>query len=287
MQMIGQFLGTSAAEGIPAPFCQCENCREAREKKGVYQRRRSSFRLSDTMILDLGADAVTQAMEYGDLTALNHVLVTHTHDDHLNPHMMMEALWSRRDRSGPLHYYFTDQAYEIVKCWMENEWILKGMVAGWVRDGIVAFHQLQYGERTVIDGIGVTPFKGNHQGNMKENSALYLLELPDGRKLFYGLDSGPYYPETLEALKNHRIDILISEATRGTLPHVPGSTHMDLLDVRELAGQLYAQGTLHDESILYLTHVNHHTGHDAMMKKVKELEFPVPTIVAYDGLCIL
>lgn len=287
MQLIGQFLGTSAAEGVPAPFCQCENCREARAKKGVYQRRRSSFRLSDTIILDLGADAVTQAMEYGDLTALNHVLVTHTHDDHLNPHMMMEAFWSRADRSGPLHYYLTDRAFEIVECWKKNEWILKGKVSGWEKDGVVVFHQLNYGERVVIDGVGVTPFRGRHQGNVKEDSALYLLELPDGRTLFYGLDSGPYFPQTIEALKGHQIDLFISEATRGTLPHLPEAQHMDLVAVRELAGQLYQQGTLHDGSVLYLTHINHHTGHDAMLQRVEELAFPVKTIVAYDGLKIL
>jgi len=287
MQLIGQFWGTSAAEGIPAPFCQCENCREARAKKGVYQRRRSSFRLSDTMILDLGADAVTQAMEYGDLTSLNHVLVTHTHDDHLNPHMMMEAFWSRADRSGPLHYYFTEQAYEIVSCWKKNAWILKGKVPGWEENGIVAFHQLQYGERVMIDGVGVTPFRGRHTGNVKENSALYLLELPDGHTLFYGLDSGPYFPETIEALKDHRIDLFISEATWGTLPLLPEAQHMGLVAVKKLVEQLYRQGTLHDGSRLYLTHINHHTGHDAMVETVRAMEFPVQTIVAYDGLKIL
>lgn len=285
--LIGQFLGTSAAEGIPAPFCHCEVCAQAREKKGVYQRKRSSFRLSDSMMLDMGADAVSQCMELGDMNAVNHVLVTHTHDDHLNPHMMMEAFWSRKYRNGPLHYYFTDKAFEIVNHWRQNDWILKGMVPRFEQENVVAFHQLNYGERVEIDGMGITPFRGNHKGNAGEYSALYLVELPDGRKLFYGLDSGPYFPETLEALKAHRIDIFISEATRGVQPYIPGSMHMALADVRDLAGMLYAQGTLHDGSLLYLTHINHGTGHDQMLERTKELQFPIPTIVAYDGLKIL
>ena len=285
--LIGQFYGTSAAEGIPSPFCRCAVCEHARAKKGVYQRKRSCFRLSDSIMLDLGADAVSQCMEWGDINAVNHVLVTHTHDDHLNAHMIMEAFWAKKYRFSPLHYYFTDKAYDMAMRWRENAWILKGMVPRFEEDGVVAFHQLHYGERIEIDGIGVTPFKGNHQGNVREQSALYLLELPDGRNLFYGLDSGAYFPETLEALKAHRIDILISEATCGLQPKRAGNTHMTLEDACDLTQALYAQGTLHDQSLVYLTHINHSTGHDEMVEGAVRLPFPVQTTVAYDGLKIL
>ena len=287
--LIGQFWGTSAAEGIPAPFCRCHVCLKARKEKGKYQRKRSSFRLSDSMIFDLGADAVTQCFEYGDLVDLNHVLVTHTHDDHLNPHMMMEAFWGERCgyRDTPLHYYFTDKAYEIVEKWLENDWILKGMVPRWVQENTIQFHKLEYGKRVEIDGLGITPFKGFHRGNMKETSALYLVELPNGRTLFYGLDSGVYFPETIEALKNYRIDIFISESTGGIQPSAPESTHMNLQNVRDLVDVLLEQGTLHKDSVLYLTHINHHTGHDEMEEGVQRLNFPIPTTVAYDGLKIL
>ncbi len=287
--LIGQFYGTSAAEGIPAPFCRCKNCTQAREKKGKYQRKRSSFRLSDSIILDLGADAVTQSFDYGDFVDIDHVLVTHTHDDHLNPHMMMEAFWGSRCgyRNTPLHYYFTEQAYEIVDQWRKNSWILKGMVPGWEKENIIEFHKLHYGQRVEIGGLGITPFRGNHVGNMRETSALYLIELPDGRTLFYGLDSGTYFPETIEALKPHRIDIFVSECTGGTQPSPPESTHMNLDKVHILVETLLEQGTLHKGSVLYLTHINHHTGHDEVEEGVRRLGFPIKTHVAYDGLKIL
>ena len=287
--LIGQFWGTSAAEGIPAPFCRCKNCMQAREKKGKYQRKRSSFRLSDSVMIDLGADAVTQCFEYGDIVDIDHVLFTHTHDDHLNPHMMMEAFWGARCgyRSTPIHYYFTEQAYEIVEQWRKTPWILKGMIPGWEKDNIVEFHKLRYGERVEIDGLGVTPFRGNHVGNMCEASALYLIELPDGRTLFYGLDSGTYFEDTIEALKNYRIDIFVSECTGGTRPSPPESTHMNLTKVRTLVDTLLEQGTLHKDTVLYLTHINHSTGHDEVEEGVRELDFPIETHVAYDGLKIL
>ena len=60
--LIGQFWGTSAAEGCPAPFCRCDTCNYARIHGGKNIRLRSCFRLSDEIMLDLGADAVVQSM---------------------------------------------------------------------------------------------------------------------------------------------------------------------------------------------------------------------------------
>ncbi len=286
-KIIGQFWGTSAAEGVPAPFCRCATCMEAREKGGIYRRLRSCFRLSEHIMIDLGADSVCQSIQFGDLTDLRHVLITHTHDDHLNPHMMMEAMWSRDYRSETLHYYFTDKAYEIVEHWRNSPWILKGKIPGWERDGVVAFHKLEYGVPMVIDGIEVTPFRGNHLGNVKENSALYLLKLPDGRKLFYGLDSAVYFPETVEALKAHQIDIFVSEATGGIHEAPPSWAHMSLSQVRELIGTLCEQGTLSKDSLVYLSHINHRTSYGQMIEAVERLQFPIKTVVAVDGMKIL
>lgn len=282
--LIGQFWGTSAAEGIPAPFCKCAACEEAREHP-EFRRTRTCFRLTDKMMIDLGADAVTQSMIYGAIGEVEHVLVTHTHDDHLNPHMMMEAFWSRAQRKT-LHYYFTDQAFDMVEHWRQNDWILKGMVPKWEAEGIVAFHKLEYGVRYEIEGIGVTAFRGHHLGNVKENTALYLLELPDGRTLFYGLDSGPYFPETLEALKGHHIDVMVSECSFGTTP-MPHRMHMDIYAVRELMDQLFSRGTLDANSALYIAHINHGTSHNELLEAVKQLNFPLPVTVCLDGEKIL
>ena len=283
--LIGQFLGTGAAEGIPAPFCRCPNCEHARKVGGKEVRLRTCFRLTDSIMIDLGADAVVQSMKYGDLSGVNHILVTHTHEDHLNPHMLWECVWAK-DYRDTLHYYFTEDAFEMVEHWRNHPWILKGKVREMEEKGYVAFHKLEFGKRIEIEGIGFTPFRGNHRGNLQEDSAMYLIELPDGRKLFYGLDSSVYYPETIAALKEHRIDIYISENTMGTYEQEVHPSHMRLVDVRELIGTLYEQGTLDEKSILYLTHINHHSTHQENIEGVEKLDFPIDTIVTYDGMKI-
>ena len=48
-----QFLGTAAAEGIPAIWCECEVCRKAKELKGKELRRRCSYLIDTDTIVDI------------------------------------------------------------------------------------------------------------------------------------------------------------------------------------------------------------------------------------------
>ncbi len=285
--LIGQFWGTGAAEGVPAPFCRCAVCEEARIKGGRYIRRRSCFRVSEDVMIDLGADAVCQSMLFGEISGVNHILVTHTHDDHLNPHMLMEAKWSVKWRE-PIHYYFTDQAFEIVEHWRRSPWILKGRLPQWEEEGIVVFHRLEFGKRYPVGGVEVIPFRGNHTGNVGENSALYLIFLPNGKTLFYGLDSGCYFPETLNALAEYHIDDFIVESAYGlgNSLNMTKNQHQSFDDLRTLADQLAARGILDQNSRLIITHVNHNNGnsYDALVKAITSMSFPIPAMLAYDGL---
>ncbi len=285
--LIGQFWGTSDAMAIPAPYCDCDVCKEAREKGGKYVRTRTCFRLSDKVMVDLGADAITQSMKYGPIFDAQHFLFTHTHEDHLNPHMMMVAYWDLSRCKLPLNYYFTDDAYKIVDCWKNNEWVLKGKVREFEEQGIVKFHRLEYGKKYKIDNFEVVAFRGNHVGNMKENSAMYLFFLPDGRTLFYGLDSGEYFPETINALKDYKIDIFISESTFGVDKVCADGVHMNLTQVRGVIGKLYEQETVDDKTELYITHISHRGGFDEMERAAADLKFPMPITIAHDGMKIL
>lgn len=51
-----KYLGTAAAEGIPAVFCECENCKRSRELGGRNIRTRSQAIIDDTILIDFLAD---------------------------------------------------------------------------------------------------------------------------------------------------------------------------------------------------------------------------------------
>ena len=79
-------LGSAAAEGIPALFCDCRVCREAARKGGPDVRRRTSYNFGGDVQIDFGPDALQAWQAHRDvLRRMRHVLVTHAHEDHLQP----------------------------------------------------------------------------------------------------------------------------------------------------------------------------------------------------------
>ena len=79
-----QILGTAAAEGWPALFCNCEACRRAREKGGKNIRTRAGTLIDDQLLIDFSADTYGNALRFGlDLSRIHTLLVTHDHEDHL------------------------------------------------------------------------------------------------------------------------------------------------------------------------------------------------------------
>ena len=286
------FYGTGAAEGIPCPFCDCFLCRNAREKGGKEIRKRTMFRINEEVCIDLGADSFAASQMYGDFIHLQHALITHTHEDHFAYMMMNVRNMAYARTSEPLHLYFTDKAFELVEFFRSQQVLLKGELQQMERDGVIQFHRLEFWQTYQIAGLEVTPLRGNHRGNMDENSALYRIKLPSGKILFYGLDTGYYYPETFDWLREHGpVDYLISECTFGTQPgrgdHPDG--HLDWNSCLHLFRQLFEQGTLRAESHIYLTHINHchNSTHEDLVQMAREnADLPCPITVSYDGMQI-
>ena len=51
-----KFLGTAAAEAMPAPFCVCENCKRAMKLGGRNIRTRSQALVDDALLIDFPCD---------------------------------------------------------------------------------------------------------------------------------------------------------------------------------------------------------------------------------------
>lgn len=59
------YLGTAAAEGWPAAFCNCDGCRAARRLGGRNIRTRSQALVDDALLLDFPCDAWLHALRQG------------------------------------------------------------------------------------------------------------------------------------------------------------------------------------------------------------------------------
>ena len=285
------FYGTGAAEGIPNPFCRCFLCSNARKEGGRDVRKRSMFRVNEYVAIDMGADFFTQAMEYGDFINLEHVLITHTHEDHL-AHMMMGVRGMATHRiQNPLNIYMTSSAYDIVDFYRKNSAILKNSINTLEHNKVIAFHRLEFGKGYTIGTLPVIPLKGNHTGNMGENCANYLIRLGNGKVLFYALDTGYYLEETFQNLKAYKLGYLISECTYGNILNRPEKPegHLDIYSCQSVFKRLYKQGTIGKDTKIYLSHINHcHTAtHADMVELFKETDIPCEIQVAYDGMKII
>ena len=77
------YLGTAAAEGFPALFCNCEYCNEAKRLGGKNIRTRSQALINQDLLIDFPADTYAHFLNNGikgDM--IEHLIVTHAHSDH-------------------------------------------------------------------------------------------------------------------------------------------------------------------------------------------------------------
>ncbi|MBE6613188.1 MAG: hypothetical protein E7632_11935 [Ruminococcaceae bacterium] len=283
-----KFLGTGAGEGTPDPFCTCPVCENARRVGGREVRTRSSFMLSDTMLIDIGADYFAQAVMQGvSFADLEHILITHTHDDHLNYTFLWERLVRRAGAEQTLHVYFTGEAYDYI-----NDFYLsaKGVGSEKFLQG-VELVRLEHGMTYDIGGWKVTPLRGRHGTAFEKNTANFLME-KGGESLYYALDSGYFLDETFDALAGRRIGTFIMECTNAIIENgaakqittFPGG-HMDLALCLMTLDRLYESGGITADSRIYLTHISpNRTTHAELCEFLAALDKPYRITAAYDGL---
>ena len=78
-----QFLGTAAAERIPAMFCACDTCRRALEVGGKNIMKRAQVLINDDLLIDFSGDTYFNFINAGKtLSDVEYLLITHAHEDH-------------------------------------------------------------------------------------------------------------------------------------------------------------------------------------------------------------
>lgn len=269
-----RFWGTSGGEGVPTPFCRCKVCEYARKHGGKDVRSRSCFRLDDAVMFDAGEDFIHQSHKLSeDAYDVQHIIYSHTHADHFNPMVWCYRFVSPVKKSEKIDIYLSEYAVKKL-AEVEGEEYLN----------TVNVNVLEFYKTYTVDKYRITPLKGHHHTDVEPNSANYIVEFPDGKKLYYALDSGPYLEETYEYLKNVKLDILISECTF-PIENMGADVHMGLTEVKETLDRLCANGTIDKNTKVYITHIACvGMNHDELVEYWEKSEYNIS--VAYDGMCI-
>lgn len=284
-----KFLGTGAGEGTPNPFCSCRICEHARVVKGKEIRTRSSFLLSEQVVIDMGADYFAQSIWYdASFVQVEHVLYTHMHDDHINYTMLWERFAKRKGSPHPLHIYLVEDACRFFTDFYRTSPLTNGLECCLAEDN-VKIVPLSFGKTVSVAGIAVTPLRAAHTTGFEKNGSNFLMEY-GGKRLYYALDSGYFLEETFAQLAGKALDTLICECT---FP-VPGqhmadrqSGHMDLYQCLDTLHRLYQIGTVTPQTAVYLSHISPvGMTHAELEGYLCALELPYRIIAAYDGMQI-
>lgn len=266
------FLGTAAAEGFPNAFCRCEFCKKARAAGGKNIRTRSSAIIDDNIKFDYSPDSYMQALRDNvDYSLIEHLLVTHSHMDHLNA----PDLESRREGIAhgldrPLHIYGNGTVmYHVRK------------VIGRFEGARFAFHLLRPFETFTAGDARVTPLLADH--DRMENCHLYALE-KNGKKLLYGHDSGWFPDATWAWLKDQAFDCAVLDCTHGYTGKSRDRNHMCIETVLEVQAEFRKHNILKPDGKIVATHFSHNSRllHD----EFEEIFRPAGIIPAYDGLIL-
>lgn len=263
-----RYLGTAAAEGVPAVFCPCPACTHARKVGGKEVRTRSGAIVDDALKLDFPGDAYMQALKWGlDYSKLQHVLITHTHRDHFCPEEFenrFKPFSQLPEDAAPLTVYGSAQARE--------------KLAAYLKDGVLEFAALKPYDTVDAGGYRVTALNAVHAFN--ETALFYRIE-KDGKRLLYAHDTDEFTPEHLEFLKGARLDIVSLDCTNGVL-ECDYIGHMGISDNLRMREKLYEIGAADEKTIFVANHFSHNgvAPYDEMCRRLPGF------IVSYDGLTV-
>lgn len=284
------FMGTAAAEGIPALFCRCEVCVRARETGGRELRTRSGAMIDGKLKLDFGPDSYMHMFQNNlPYSELHSILITHTHDDHLD---LNDIGRQRRpyaylpDDEPPLTIYGNGKLGEMLQPILDDRVQYKRMIPfepveieGYTVTALEAVHCLNRADPsptkwpvTFTDGVAY---------GRTEEALFYLIE-KDGESILYAHDTDEFSPADMEFLSGRKIGLITLDCTKGLDREADYIGHMGAYGNLRMREKLTAIGAADENTIFVANHFSHNG-----CAPIEEIEKAMPGfIVSYDGLTV-
>ncbi len=271
-----KYLGTSAHEGLPALFCKCANCTEARKQGGKNIRTRSQALINSDLLIDFNADTYMHSIMYGlDLSEMHNCIITHAHPDHLytdNINLRLPAYSNIYNRQI-FNIYGSDIVIEKLKSEFKRPDPTK--------DNVAAFRAVECYKSFFVLDYEITALPARH--DPQSGAVIYIIRC--GNKcMLYAHDTGVFFEEVFDYLKCRGVyfDFVSMDCTAG-FKDIDYDVHMNIKRNIIVRNRMMQQGNTDKNTIFYINHFSHNSEHilfDDMSEKAGKLGFNV----AYDGL---
>lgn len=269
-----KYLGTGAAEGIPALYCHCEICSHARKNKGRNIRTRSQALIDNKLLIDFGPDTYMHSLQYDiELANIYHCLITHAHDDHL---YVEDLKARRRSRANlfpgtPVLNVYGGKGVEAALNPQFDRYVTK--------DKSVLFHLIEPYQTYNIDIYKVIPLPAVHKS---ESPYVYVI-IGDGKTILYGHDTDFFDKKTWDYLTDQCLvfDIVSLDCTEGK-KHIDYVGHMNFERIKKTCKEMKNLGLLKPESKIVVNHISHNGGINYV--EASEIADSLGYVVSYDGM---
>lgn len=271
-----KYLGTAAAEGWPAMFCACENCKKAIESGGRNIRTRSQAIVDNKLLIDFPADTYMHVLNSGlDLSKIENCIITHDHSDHLYSadFEMRREGFAYLHSGSPLTVYGTEPTGKKI-----NQIINLYNLS---KQGRVLFKCITPFVPFNVDEYVITPLKADHDPLC--DPVFYIIS--NGEKtILYANDTGYFPDETWQYLEEHKpqFDFVSLDCTTGV--EECRHSHMGINTDLEVKKRLIAMSCAGSGTKFCINHFSHNGKaiYDELIPIAQKYGF----LVSYDGMMV-
>ena len=274
------YLGTGAAEGVPAMYCKCGVCAEVRKRGSGEYHTRSQIVIDGELGIDFPPDAYFHSLMHGvRLEELTFLLITHSHMDHFYAHdFILRGYKYAKGIDRPLTIFGNEEVKKVFEECTRRE--MRPEIGETITvKAVRPFEPFSFGEYTV------TALLAQHS---KEESAFVYLVEKAGKRYLHLTDTGRLPMQTLDYLEaeanasGKKVDCVAFDCT--FLYHTPGevSRHMGLEDNAAMRKELLRRGVVNADTVYLITHFSHNA--NPLKETLLRAEKEYGVLAAYDGM---
>ena len=266
-----KYLGTAAAEAMPATFCRCKYCIEARRLGGKNIRTRSQSLIDGELLIDFPADTYFHFIQNnieGD--KISDLLITHSHGDHCYPNeLFLRSAPYAHDMKAPVLNVFCGRgAFDKISA--------IGQPSNVALTKVEAFESFKAGK------YRVTALPARHAHG--DDALFYVIE--GDKTLLYAHDTGYFFDEVFDfiAERGFKFDLASFDCTNVDITISDTGTHMGIDNIERVIERLTQIGALDESSIKVINHFSHNAGplHHVLEERVRDKDW----LVSYDGMSV-